>query len=120
MSAHPKEVKCVDGGADDDTDKRDCAGDVIQLWVGPDHGQEKLGELKEAHEGVVPAVEESCIVVAVVMMVHRSGGGVGGGRSWRGGLLDVFLHDLGDDEVERPDTDPRECHPRCGCFVCTM
>ena len=85
MPPHPEQMHRIHHSSDNNTDKRNRAGDVVILGVGPDHCQEELGEFEEVHERVVPAVDYSCVVVAVDIV--RVG-------------LDVFLHDLGDDKVE--------------------
>lgn len=84
MPPRPEQMHCIHHSSHNNTDKRNRAGDVIHLRVGPDHCQEELSEFEEVHERVVPAVDDSCVVTLDIVRVR----------------LDVFLHDLGDDEVE--------------------
>lgn len=84
MPPHPKQMHRIHHSSHNNTDKRNRAGDVVNLGVGPDHCQEELSEFEEVHERVVPTVNDPCVVAVDIV---RAG-------------LDVFLHDLGDDEVE--------------------
>lgn len=94
MPPHSKQMYCINHSSHNNTDKRNGAGDVVHLGVIPYHCQEELGEFEKVHERVMPAVDDSCVVLVdddVVAVVAVDCVRVG---------LDVFLHDLGDNEIE--------------------
>lgn len=100
MPSHSEQMYCINHSSHNNTDKGNGAGDVVHLGVGPDHCQEELGEFEKVHERVMPAIDDSCVVVVAAAIVVVAVAIVAVAvDSVRIGL-DVFLHDLGDNEVE--------------------